>query len=365
MLSELRILLVGPLPPPAGGMANQTRQLARLLSESGIAVELVQNNPPYWPAWIKRLKIIRAAFRLAPYLARVWHCTGRVDLVHVMANSGWAWHLCAAPAIWLGRLRGKPVVVNYRGGEAESFFSRQWRWIKPTLARASTVVVPSGFLEGVFARFGVGTLIVPNIIDLERFNPGEPSVGGPLIVVTRNLEDIYDIPTALRAFVTIRRAYPSAKLMVAGSGPRREALEALARALGITDAVHFTGHLDNERVVDLYRDAHLMLNPSLADNMPISLLEAMASGVPVVSTDVGGIPFLVQDGLTALLVPPADPEAMARAALRILGDPALSSRLRAAGLDLVQQYTWPRVRERLLAVYARVLGRAFVEHCSV
>jgi glycosyltransferase involved in cell wall biosynthesis len=365
MLSELRILLVGPLPPPSGGMANQTRQLARLLSESGITVELVRNNPPYWPAWIERLKKIRAAFRLGPYLARVWRGASRVDLVHVMANSGWAWHLYAAPAIWLACLRGKPVVVNYRGGEAESFFSRQWRWIRPTLARASAVVVPSRFLEGVFARFGVSTLIVPNIIDLERFKPGEPSGEGPLIVVTRNLEDIYDIPTALRAFAAIRRTYPPAKLIIAGSGPRREALEALARALEMAEAVRFTGHLDNERVVDLYRDAHLMLNPSLADNMPISLLEAMASGVPVVSTDVGGIPFLVQDGLTALLVPPADPEAMARAALRILGDPALSLRLRAAGIEMVQQYTWPCVRERLLAVYARVLGRVFVEHCSV
>ena len=227
------------------------------------------------------------------------------------------------------------------------------------------VVVPSRFLEGVFARFGIGTFIVPNIIDLERFQSGEPSATGPVIVVTRNLEDIYDIPTALRAFAAIRNAYPSAKLIIAGSGPRREALEALARALEIAETVHFTGRLDNDQIADLYRDAHLMLNPSLADNMPISLLEAMASGVPVVSTDVGGIPFLVQDGLTALLVPPTDPEAMARAALRILGDPALSSRLRAAGLDLVQQYTWPRVRERLLAVYARVLGRAFVDHCSL
>ena len=107
--------LVGPLPPPSGGMANQTRQLARLLEESGLSVELVQVNVPYHPRWVEHLRGIRAAFRLVPYLANLWRAAGRVDLFHIMANSGWAWHLFAAPAIWIAHLRGIPAIVNYRG----------------------------------------------------------------------------------------------------------------------------------------------------------------------------------------------------------------------------------------------------------
>lgn len=351
----LRVALVGPLPPPSGGMANQTKQLAKLLDGEGVEVEVVQVNPPYRPAWIERLRGVRAVFRLLPYLMRLWQSAGRADLIHVMANSGWAWHLFAAPAIWLGHWRGKAVVVNYRGGEAESFFQSQFRWVKPSLARASLVVVPSGFLREVFARRAVATVIVPNIIDLSRFSPAADRQRGCHMIVTRNLEDIYDIPTALQAFAVIRRGCPEATLTVAGSGPRRAELEALCARLGIADAVRFTGRLDNEHIAELYRSADLLLNPSLADNMPISLLEAMASGVPIVSTDVGGIPYLVETEKEALLVPPRQPEAMAKAALRILDDAGVAGRLRAAGLEVVRRYAWVEVREQLFEMYSKAL----------
>jgi len=360
---KTRIGLVGPLPPPSGGMANQTRQLARLLAESGLSVELVQVNAPYRPAWIERLRGVRAVFRFVPYLVRLWRSAGRVDLFHVMANSGWAWHLFAAPAIWVAYLRGVPAIVNYRGGEAESFLKREARWIRPTVARARSIVVPSGFLERVFADFGMRTEIVPNIVDLDRFSPASSLPGTPHVVVTRNLEPIYDLPTAVRAFSAIRERYPNARLSIAGSGPLRGELERLAVSLGCAEAVRFTGRLENEQLPDLYRSADLMLNPSTVDNMPISVLEAMASGVPVVSTDVGGVPFLVEDGVTALLVPPRSPEAMAAAALRALGEPALAARLRAAGIAAVRRYAWTQVRERLFSAYARALGVSSLEHC--
>jgi glycosyltransferase involved in cell wall biosynthesis len=356
--------LVGPLPPPSGGMANQTRQLARLLESAGFAVELVQVNAPYRPAWIERARFVRALFRLLPYLARTWRACGRVDIVHVMANSGWAWHLCAAPAIWIARMRGVPVIVNYRGGEAERFLERQRAWVLPTLRRAFAVVVPSGFLDAVFKRFGVATEIVPNIVDLSRFRCAAPRSRRRHVIVTRNLEDLYDIPTALRAFAEIRRHHSDATLTVAGSGPRLDALRALASDLGIADVVRFTGRIDNDDIAALYRSADLLLNPSTVDNMPISLLEAMASGVPIVSTNVGGIPYMVADRVTALLVPPHDPAAMAAAALRVFAEPALADAMMSAGLDCANAYTWQRVQPRLAAVYTRALGRPSPNPCA-
>lgn len=356
--------LVGPLPPPSGGMANQTRQLARLLEEAGLAVEVVQVNPPYQPAWIESVRVARAGFRLLPYLLRLLRCAGRVDVMHVMANSGWAWHLFAAPAVWIGSLRGIPVIVNYRGGEAESFLARQAAWVRPTLRRAAALVVPSGFLQGVFERIGVETEIVPNIVDLARFRPNPGHLPGHRAIVTRNLEDIYDIPTALRAFAQVRLAYADAKLTVAGSGPRLSMLQALAHELGIEAAVTFTGRLDNERIASLYQEADLFLNPSTADNMPISLLEAMASGIAIVSTDVGGIPHMVENGKTALLVPPRDPAAMAAASLRIFAEPVLAKRLRSAGIEAVEKYSWPHVRPLLFGTYARAMGLPSLNPCT-
>ena len=334
----------------------QTQQLADLLAGEGAIVTLVQVNAPYQPDWIGRLRIVRALFRLVLYMIRVWRCAGKVDLVHVMANSGWSWHLFATPAIWIARARAVPVVVNYRGGEAATFLARSARWVRGSLAAANVVAVPSEFLREIFARYGIASEVLPNIVDLARF-PFAPHVprSAPHLVVTRNLEDIYDIPTALRAFARLRAAVPDARLSIAGSGPELANLRSVSRSLGIAEAVRFLGRLDRDAVVALYADADLMLNPSRVDNMPNSVLEGLACGLPVVSTRAGGVPFIVRDEASALLVDVGDDEAMAAAALRIIRDAELAQRLAATGIVEVQQYTWVRVRPRLFELYQRVL----------
>ena len=357
--SALRVLLVGPLPPPAGGMANQTRQLAELLRAEGAQVELVQVNAPYRPAWAERLKGARALFRLLPYLLHLWRGCGRADVVHVMANSGWSWHLFAAPAVWIAALRGTPVVVNYRGGEADAFLQRAGRWVRPTMRRAGALVLPSAFLLDVFARHGMDGRIVANIIDLDRFQPAStPPVFGasPHLVVARNLEPIYGNDVALEAFARVLERFPGACLSVAGSGPEAAALADLAQRMGIAAQVRFSGRLDREQMAVLYRDAHLMLNASRVDNMPNAVLEALASGVPVISTRAGGIPFMVKDGHTAMLVAVDDAAAMAAAAIEVLENHDLRARLVAAGLVEVQRYQWSRVRDALLATYTETIG---------
>jgi phenylacetate-CoA ligase len=99
-----------------------------------------------------------------------------------------------------------------------------------------------------------------------------------------------------------------------------------------------------------------MINPSLADNMPNSVLEAWASGVPVVSTNVGGIPYLAKDGVTASLVPPADPKALAQACMALLSNDGLWLQRAQAGLQEAQRYTWQRVQPVLADVYHRAIG---------
>ncbi len=352
------IVLVGPQAPPSGGMANQTRQLAQLLSEEGCRVTLVTTNAPYRPAMIGRIRGVRALFRLLPYVRQLWIAMRETGLVHVMANSGWAWHLFASPAVWIAWLRGVPTVVNYRGGDADAFLARQARLVRPTLARAAAVAVPSGFLNGVFAKYGIATCIVPNIVNLDAFHPAEALPAKPHLLVARNLEPIYDIATAIHAFAIVVARQTESRLTIAGSGPERERLERLALELGVAAKVRFTGRLDNAALPPLYRTASVVVNPSRTDNLPISLLEALAAGVPIVSTDVGGIPYVVEHGATALLVAPGDADAMAAAILRLLEDRALASQLRAAGIDAARRYAWPRVRGELFAVYARALGRA-------
>jgi glycosyltransferase involved in cell wall biosynthesis len=297
-------------------------------------------------------------FRLLPYLFKLWRTAGKADLFHIMANSGWAWHLFAAPAVWVARSRGVPVVVNYRGGEAAEFLDKSASLVRFTVRQTRALVVPSGFLQGVFASFGMPASIVPNIIDLSRFHARDPvRTGAPHLVVARNLEPLYDNLTAIRAFQIVQAKFSQARLTIAGSGPEAQRLRQSVQDMGLTHAVQFAGRLERDAMAALYRSADIMLNPSLADNMPNSVLEAWASGVPVVSTNVGGIPHLAQHGVTAALVPPADPAAMAQACVALLSEDSLWQQRAQAGLLEAQRYTWQRVQPVLGGVYQHAIAQ--------
>lgn len=350
-----RLCLVGPMPPPAGGMANQCEQLLRLLRAEGLTVELVQTNKPYRPAWAQHLPVVRAAFRLVPYLIEVWQAAGRAQVIHLLANSGMAWHLFAAPVLHVARWRGTPVIVNYRGGLAEEFLSSAPRWVHRDLARATLRVTPSGFLARVFGRFGLTTVVIPNVIDLSRFQPRPARNFGaaPRLLVARNLEPIYGIDVVIRAFAHIRQSFPNALLTVAGTGPELKRLQLLCQSLGLSQAVSFSGRVDNADMPRLYAASDMALNASSVDNMPNSLLEAFASGVPMVSTNAGGIPDLLEDDVHGVLVPVGDSDALARAVISLLQDPERVNRLTASALTRAQGYTWPAVRRAWLDAYTK------------
>jgi glycosyltransferase involved in cell wall biosynthesis len=226
-----------------------------------------------------------------------------------------------------------------------------------TMSRTSAVVVPSGFLHAVFARHGIESLVIANVVDLARFVRRAPRAATePRVLVARNLEPVYDVAAALRAFAQVHDELPDARMSIAGSGPERDALVALRDSLGLASVVDFCGRLDMDAMVAALNAARVSLNPSRADNMPVSVLEAMATGVPVVSTRVGGVPYIVRDGESALLVDAGDDRGMARAVLRLLRDDALAARLADAAAADVQQYAWPRVRALWIDLYDQARG---------
>jgi len=358
-MSELeKVVIVGPLAPPAGGMANQTKKLAEFLRSEGFVVDIVRTNADYKPAFIGKVPVIRSFFRLVAYKLSLFKQLKSADVVHVMANSGWSWHLFAAPAIVIARLLNKPVVLNYRGGYAQSFFEKSWFWVNLTLNKVQAIVVPSVFLQEVFNDFGKTVQVVPNVLDQTLFYPSqtESNIEKPHLIVTRNLEAIYDVATVINAFVRIKKEFPQAHLSIAGTGPELTSLKKQVIKFKLESNVTFTGRLSPEKMAQLYQNADVMLNASTVDNTPNSIIESLACGTPVVTTNAGGISKLVKNQFDALLVDIGDEKNMAEQAIFLLRNKEQRVELINNGLNTITKFYWPNVWLNLKACYDRVIA---------
>jgi glycosyltransferase involved in cell wall biosynthesis len=172
----------------------------------------------------------------------------------------------------------------------------------------------------------------------------------------RILEPLYNVPCSLRAFQIVQRHHPEASLTVAHDGPSRPELEALSRELGLRNT-RFVGVVPPAEVATLYDAADIYFTSPDIDCMPGSILESFASGLPVVATSAGGIPYIASHEETALLVPKGDHEAMAQAALRLLREPDLVERLTRAAHASCARYAEGPVREQWSALYHRLRVR--------
>jgi phenylacetate-CoA ligase len=342
------VLIVGPVAPPFGGMSTQGALLERKLRESGVAARRLPTNPG--AGLLRRVRFLRFFVSHARFMVSLVREVLRSDVVHVLGAS-WSYYFArVVPAVVVSRSLHRRVIVNYRGGQADAFFCRHGARATFFLRRADALTVPSPFLARVFAGHGLHAVEVPNVTDLDRFRFRARTTLRPRILVNRNFTLVYNVALALEAFARIAKARPDATLTVVGSGALERSLRDQADRLGL-DGITFRGSVDNAEMADLY-DAHdVYVNPTDADNMPISILECWTAGVPVVSTNVGGIPDLLAHGENAVLVPPRDPDAMASAVLSLLDEPAVAERLIAAGLRKARSFGWDAVWPRLRRVY--------------
>jgi L-malate glycosyltransferase len=347
------VLLVGPEAPPSGGMAVQAQLLGQYLRGDGDAVLFFPSNFRF-PGWLRateRIPGARTVLRAILIWPKLWSAADRAEVVHVLAASWLYFFTVVAPAVLVARMRGKRVVVNYRGGEAERFFERYGRLAAPILKLATLVTVPSGFLAGVLGKYFSGpVVIVPNLIDGSAFVFRERNTFLPRMLVTRQLEAIYDIETVLEAFACVREQFPEASLWIAGTGSQRAQLEDMAARLSLEN-VRFLGHVPHAELPAIYGQCDILLNASRVDNFPGSLLEASAAGLVVVSTCAGGIPYIYEHGKSAFLVEPGDWRAMARAVARVVQDPSEARQVAARALTCARNCEWAKVRAALHEAY--------------
>lgn len=357
-MRPLRVAIVAPSLGILGGHAVQADRLIRAWHDDPeVDAWLVPINPPPplllgWAARVKYCRTLATELTYLPLLARE---LARADVVHVFSASYTSFLLAPLPAMMVARSIGRPVVLNYRSGEARDHLKRS-AIARRAIASADANVVPSPFLVEVFEHCGIGATVIPNLVDLERFRFRSCDPLQPRLLSTRNLAYPYNVACTLRAFRIVQRERPDAALTLVGSGADEPALRRLAADLGLR-RVTFAGRVAPEAVADYYAASDIYVQSPDIDNMPTSVIEAFASGLPVVSTRAGGVPVLIQDGEQGLLAPLDDHEALAAQILRLLAEPGLGCRLARNARRACQAYAWPAVRDQWLRAYRGVLSR--------
>jgi glycosyltransferase involved in cell wall biosynthesis len=347
----LAIAIVAPGPGAIGGQETQASTLEKLLREEGHQVARLPIDPPFPAplAFLRGVPVARTALNQALY-ARSLLRLRRFDVVHVFSAAYWSFLLSPLPALLMGRLFRKRVVLNYHSGEADDHLARFGILVHPWLRLADALVVPSDYLRGVFAAHGYVTRVIPNVIETDRFAYRARQRLLPRCVVTRSLEPIYRVEVALRAFARLRGRFDDATLAVAGCGTEEARLKRLAADLGAR-GIHFLGRVSPEAMPDLLDRSDLYLNASVVDNQPMSILEAFASGLPVVSTAPGDLRHMLRDGQTGTVLEEGSPEEMAAAAERLLEAPESALRMAARARQVAESHAWAAVRGAWMDAY--------------
>ena len=355
---RLRVLMIAPSLDMLGGQSRQCARLrGNLEAEPSLQIGFQPVNPrlPGVLRHLQSIKYLRTLLTTALYWIQLLVRALRYDVLHVFSASYYSYMLSAMPAIFIGKLYGKKVILNYRSGEAEDHL-QNWRTALPSIRMADVVVVPSGYLVDVFARFGVTARAISNIVELDRFNFRERQPLRPVFLTSRLLEPLYNVGCVLRAFGLVQSDVPEAKLTVAGDGWMRNELEQLSQDLGLRN-VEFIGGVPFADMPEMYNSADIYLTATDLDNMPSSIVECLASGLPVVTTDAGGIPYIVTNEETCLMIPRNDHAAMAAAALRLLRNQEFAARIARNAREHCRRFSWPVVQQEWLKLYHEVAGR--------
>ncbi len=350
--APVSVLLIAPSLSIIGGQSIQANQLLRLFAgEPGVAVHFLPIDAGL-PAALG-IQYVRTLITLVLYLVRLLSNIRRADILHIFTPGYSSFYLFPAPALLLGRLLGKRTILNYHDGRAEDHLSH-WALARRLMRLATTIVVPSDYLVDVFQRFGFRAMRIHNVAETRSLSYRARSRPGPVFLHNRGLADEYNPACTLRAFAILQRRYPEARLTIAHDGPLRPALEALTRSLGLRQT-QFIGSVSPAAMGALYDAADIYLMSPNADNMPLSLLECFASGLPVVSSSAGGIPNIVEDQVNGLLFPPGDYQAMAACALRLIEEPGLALRLASHARSQRSKYSWSAIGPQWLGLYQRLL----------
>lgn len=384
----MRILLICNYKPGVGGISGQVEILQKHLREEGHVADIFSTKDSF----LRRLLLPLRLRRVAKHY----------DVLHIHCCSGWGF-LPAVVGVTVGRWLKKRTVLTYHGGGGAEFIAKHTRLVKHYLLRTDANIVLSGFLGNVFDQYQLPYSIIPNIIELDEKQYRERTEIKPHFICTRAHEALYNIPCILRAFQKIQIAQSKLKkhskisntsqselkelsepmsltgssvsrahcharmnnaemeerrrsqksevtLTLVGDGSEHENLIQMAKDMGLKN-VTFTGRVDNSEIYQYLNQSDIFLSAPTVDNMPVSVLEAMNAGLLVISSRVGGVPYMIKNGNNGLLFDSDDSDKLAELMLWAIENQALSKTIILQGHKAVNSYRWEHVKDKLYHTY--------------
>lgn len=323
-MSRPRVCIAGPLLGSVPGwVTSQGEILADCMAADGLEVLTTSN-------------VVNRYLRPADIASSLVRWRNRIDVVVVMVYSGAAFATADLVSFVTKRL-GKGVILALHGGNMPEFSETHRHWIARVLNRADAVVAPSVYLaEWAQARTNSPVYTIPNIVRLECYPFEHRHEVRPLLLWMRTFHDVYRPELAVDALTRLIPSFPEARLTMAGQDRGLlNSMRDLVKKQGLEDHVRFAGFLDGEDKRRKFAAHDIFLNTTSIDNLPVSLLEAAASGLPIVTTSVGGIPYTFTDESHALLVD-GDAGDISQAVRRLLNEQGLARRLSKQAREMVK-----------------------------
>ncbi|MGI8952788.1 MAG: glycosyltransferase family 4 protein [Chitinophagaceae bacterium] len=241
----------------------------------------------------------------------------------------------------------KKIILIVHGGSIPQQMDINPRRFLNALKRADIIVCPSGYFFEYLKKYNLATILIENVINLNKYPFQKKSKITPKLLWMRAFEDVYNPQMAVRVAVQLAKKYPDFKMVMAGADlGMQNQIKQMAKQYSITDKIIFPGYINMKEKLQYAKDCDIYICTNKIDNAPVSLIEFMALGLPVVSVNTGGIPFLIKHGETGLLVEFDDDEAMAKQIENLLQDLRLAQKIICNAYNYSRKYDEPVILEK-------------------
>lgn len=326
-----------------GYVLSQAEIQADLFAEAGYSVWRTSSNPaPIWRLFDTIRSIVSWRNRIDLIIHSVFSGRGFLNTVIVS-------RLCMQFHI--------PIVFALHGGALPTFATKHEGWVRRTFNLADAFVAPSNYLANFFGDWGYPVHVIPNVLEMAHYPFCVRSIIKPNLIWMRSFHYLYHPEMAVEVMQIVKQSYPEVKLTMAGSDKGLlQPVKKLAVKKGVNHNINFAGFLDMPGKQRQFAQNDIYLNTNRVDNMPVSVVEAAAFGLPIVATRVGGIPHLLEHEQTGLLVEDANVEEMATAVIRLLNEPELVLRLSQNGRDLAEESSKENVLQKWRLLIQQIIN---------